>query len=90
MAHFFPYFTLFYLSLTFSQPEFPFKYIVSLVSIIVDHIDIGWNQPSYEKIVIIQMIIEFIFHMQHTGSRICYSSLRKWLFDLFMQDCYFI
>ena len=45
-----------------------------LVLVIIDHIDIGWT-GSCERILL-QMIIELTFLMQHTGSRI-YLSLRK-------------
>ena len=42
-----------------------------LVLVIIDHIDIGWTYPSCERILM-QMIVELTFLMQHTGSRICY------------------
>ena len=40
-------------------------------------------EPSCERIVIIWMIIELTFLIQHTGSRICYLSLRKRHFGFF-------
>ena len=61
--------------------------------IIVDYIDVGWNSPSHEKIVIIHACIGTVDHrvktffMQDTGSRICYLSLRKWCFGCFSPEC---
>ena len=57
-----------------------------LVLFIVNHIDIGWTWPSCERIIIIQKINELTFLMQHTGSRICYLTLRKKHFDLGFYD----
>ena len=42
------------------------KCIDLLVLIIVDYIEIVWNQPSCERTVIIQMTIELTFPLQHT------------------------
>ena len=63
------------LMLIIYQQRSPIDCLLVLV-IITDHVDIGWTQPSCERILI-QMIIELTFLMQHTGSRICYLSLRK-------------
>ena len=45
----------------------------------VSNVDVDFTEAGLmcERIVIIQKINELTFLMQHTGSRICYLSLRK-------------
>ena len=76
--------------------NFVFEVYSLLVLIYADYIHIGCNQPSCERIDIIQMIIGLTFIMKHTGSRSCnLSNSRKcfhdpsdWNIDLFeFLDC---
>ena len=54
-----------------------FKCVDLLALVILDYIDIGWNYPLCERIVIILMIIDLPILMLYSESTICYLFLRK-------------